>query len=109
MFYRQSCRGSSSGRLRLSRVRLYSRLEGIVRAEPDRMRKRVLEIGCESVRHSRIMPQSSKGEVSFPHGLHFFAAAAEAMRRILVALVRRKASHQHGGPHIHLDLEGSGR
>lgn len=28
---------------------------------------------------------------------HFFAAAAEAMRRILVEAARRKASHKHGG------------
>lgn len=49
---------------------------------------------------------------------HFFAAAAEAMRRILVDNARRKASRKHGGdlhrveldnialitPHIHEDL-----
>src|ERR1700754_4156295 len=28
---------------------------------------------------------------------HFFAAAAEAMRRILVDAARRKQSHKHGG------------
>src|SRR5476651_1241352 len=28
---------------------------------------------------------------------HFFAAAAEAMRRILVEAARRKQSHKHGG------------
>src|SRR6478672_327481 len=30
---------------------------------------------------------------------HFFAAAAEAMRRILVDVARRKRTHKHGGHH----------
>ncbi len=36
---------------------------------------------------------------------HFFAAAAEAMRRILVERVRRKRRHKHGGAmkRVHLD------
>ena len=32
---------------------------------------------------------------------HFFAAAAEAMRRILVEIARRKKRHKHGGDHTH--------
>jgi RNA polymerase sigma factor (TIGR02999 family) len=38
---------------------------------------------------------------------HFFAAAAEAMRRILVDNARRKRSHKHGGGvfHQHADLD----
>ena len=37
---------------------------------------------------------------------HFFAAAAEAMRRILVEEARRKGRQRHGGgfPRVHLDL-----
>lgn len=35
---------------------------------------------------------------------HFFAAAAEAMRRILVDSARRKASAKHGGDHERIDL-----
>ena len=31
---------------------------------------------------------------------HFFAAAAEAMRRILVENARRKTSEKHGGGHL---------
>jgi RNA polymerase sigma factor (TIGR02999 family) len=38
---------------------------------------------------------------------HFFAAAAEAMRRILVESARRKASHKHGGDRHRVDLDGS--
>jgi RNA polymerase sigma factor (TIGR02999 family) len=39
---------------------------------------------------------------------HFYAAAAEAMRRILVENARRKAALKHGGPsdRIDLDLDG---
>jgi RNA polymerase sigma factor (TIGR02999 family) len=34
---------------------------------------------------------------------HFFAAASEAMRRILVENARRKRSHKHGGGLVHQD------
>ena len=37
---------------------------------------------------------------------HFFAAAAEAMRRILVENARRKKSGKHGGDHRRVDLDG---
>jgi len=36
---------------------------------------------------------------------HFFAAAAEAMRRILVDQTRRKRSVKHGGQHVRIDLD----
>src|SRR5438552_7326837 len=36
---------------------------------------------------------------------HFFAAAAEAMRRILVEKARRKRSVKHGGQHVRIDLD----
>src|SRR5207244_2520153 len=41
------------------------------------------------------------------HRGHFFAAAAEAMRRILVDSARRKQSRKHGGDMLrqHADLE----
>ena len=35
---------------------------------------------------------------------HFFAAAAEAMRRILVEQARRKQAGKHGGGRLHVDL-----
>jgi RNA polymerase sigma factor (TIGR02999 family) len=37
---------------------------------------------------------------------HFFAAAGEAMRRILVENARRKKRHKHGGGRSRQDLEG---
>src|SRR5215471_15490025 len=37
------------------------------------------------------------GEQHFENRRHFFAAAAEAMRRILVEQARRKARLKHGG------------
>src|SRR5262245_1137063 len=36
---------------------------------------------------------------------HFFAAAAEAMRRILIEQARRKGRHKHGGKHARVDLD----
>src|SRR5688572_23732383 len=36
---------------------------------------------------------------------HFFAAAAESMRRILIESARRKRRLKHGGEHIRVDLD----
>jgi RNA polymerase sigma factor (TIGR02999 family) len=38
---------------------------------------------------------------------HFFAAAAEAMRRILVDTARRKQAVKHGGNHKRIDLDAA--
>ncbi len=38
---------------------------------------------------------------------HFFAAAAEAMRRILVEAARQKRAHKHGGKLVRHDLDES--
>jgi RNA polymerase sigma factor (TIGR02999 family) len=37
---------------------------------------------------------------------HFFAAAAEAMRRILIETARHKLRHKHGGQRTRVDLDG---
>lgn len=44
------------------------------------------------------------GDQQFDHRGHFFAAAAEAMRRILVDAARRKAAEKHGGGQHRVDL-----
>src|SRR5215475_9811129 len=41
------------------------------------------------------------------HRGHFFAAAAEAIRRILVENARRKQRHKHGGYRCRLSLEAA--
>jgi RNA polymerase sigma factor (TIGR02999 family) len=41
----------------------------------------------------------NNGDMRWDHRGHFFAAAAEAMRRILVENARRKRSGKHGGSH----------
>lgn len=43
-------------------------------------------------------------EPRWENGGHFFAAAAEAMRRILVDAARRKRTHKHGGHRHRVDL-----
>ena len=45
------------------------------------------------------------GDQHFDSRRHFFAAAAEAMRRILVEKARRKRSVKHGGEHVRIDLD----
>lgn len=45
------------------------------------------------------------GQGLFENRAHFFAAAAEAMRRILVERARRKSSAKHGAGAEHCDIE----
>lgn len=45
------------------------------------------------------------GEQSWDGRSHFFSAAAEAMRRILVDQARRRLSQKRGGGHEHVSLE----
>ena len=43
---------------------------------------------------------------SWENRAHFFGAASEAMRRVLVDLARRKARLKHGGGQARVDLDG---
>jgi RNA polymerase sigma factor (TIGR02999 family) len=45
-------------------------------------------------------------DAHFQNRAHFFAAAAEAMRRILIEQARRKSAGRHGGGLERVDLEG---
>src|SRR6516162_4564167 len=47
------------------------------------------------------------GDQQFDNRRHFFAAAAEAMRRILVENARRKRSAKHGGGRQRVDLDAA--
>ena len=42
----------------------------------------------------------------FANRAHFFSAAAEAMRRILIEKARRKRAQRHGGGQQRVDMEG---
>lgn len=42
----------------------------------------------------------------FENRAHFFSAAAEAMRRILIDRARRKLTQRHGGGFVRVELEG---
>jgi RNA polymerase sigma factor (TIGR02999 family) len=45
----------------------------------------------------------------FENRAHFFAAAAEAMRRILIDRARRRGTRRHGGDFQRVDLDGFDR
>jgi len=45
------------------------------------------------------------GQAQFQNRAHFFAAAAEAMRRTLIERARRKRAHRHGGGQQRVELE----
>jgi RNA polymerase sigma factor (TIGR02999 family) len=56
--------------------------------------------------HEAWMRLNRSPEQSFEGRAHFFAAAAETMRRILVERARRKNAVRHGGNQQRLDIEG---
>jgi RNA polymerase sigma factor (TIGR02999 family) len=43
---------------------------------------------------------------NFQNRAHFFSAAAEAMRRILIDRARRRRTRRHGGEYERVDMEG---
>ena len=45
------------------------------------------------------------GEQRFENRAHFFGAAADAMRRILIERARRKLAARHGGEAEHVDVD----
>lgn len=55
--------------------------------------------------HEAWLRLSSDGSPRWQGRAHFFAAAAEAMRRILIDQARRKQAARHGGGWARLDLE----
>jgi RNA polymerase sigma factor (TIGR02999 family) len=55
--------------------------------------------------HEAWLRVSRPGHANFANRAHFFAAAAEAMRRILIDNARRKHALRHGGGQVRVDLE----
>ncbi len=53
----------------------------------------------------RLIPDGERGSANWDSRGHFFSAAAEAMRRILVENARRKQRPKHGGDRVRLDLD----
>ncbi len=47
----------------------------------------------------------NSADIAFANAAHFFSAAAEAMRRILIERARRRLAAKRGGGAEHLDLE----
>lgn len=48
------------------------------------------------------------GERRFENRAHFFAVAAEAMRRILIDRARRRRTRRHGGQHERVEFDDAG-
>ena len=56
--------------------------------------------------HEAWLRMVSDGDRSWQNRAHFFGAASEAMRRILIERARRKMSIKHGGGNERLNIEG---
>jgi RNA polymerase sigma factor (TIGR02999 family) len=57
--------------------------------------------------HEAWLRLDGDGDPGWQNRAHFFAAAAEAMRRILVDRARRKQALRHGGGQVRVELEES--
>ncbi len=73
-------------------------------------RKMAHETGTQTLEptalvHEAWLRLAGKGNPQFANRAHFFAAASEAMRRILVENARRKHTARHGGGRRRLNLE----
>jgi len=55
--------------------------------------------------HEAFLRLSGPGQKPWADRAHFFAAAAEAMRRILVESARRKMRKKRGGERVRVDLD----
>jgi RNA polymerase sigma factor (TIGR02999 family) len=55
--------------------------------------------------HEAWMRLAKHAEQRWENRGHFFAAAAEAMRRILIENARRKSRHKHGGGQLRVELD----
>jgi RNA polymerase sigma factor (TIGR02999 family) len=56
--------------------------------------------------HEAWLRLGSHPESQWQNRAHFYAAAADAMRRILIDNARRKQAQRHGGGWIRVDLDG---
>jgi RNA polymerase sigma factor (TIGR02999 family) len=56
--------------------------------------------------HEAWLRMVGDGDRTWQNRAHFFGAAAEAMRRILIERARRKSSLKHGGGRERLNIEG---
>jgi RNA polymerase sigma factor (TIGR02999 family) len=56
--------------------------------------------------HEAYLRLTESEQSSWANRAHFFSAAAEAMRRILIDHARRRQAFCHGGGHEHVPLDG---
>jgi len=78
---------------------LFTRLYGELRAMADRQirsERPGLTLQPTALVHEAFLRMTASGQ-SWPNERYFYAAAAEAMRRILVERARRVSRHKHGG------------
>ena len=73
-------------------------------------RQMAVETGTQTLQptalvHEAWLRLAGKGNPHFANRAHFFGAAAEAMRRILIENARRKRAVRHGGGQHRLDIQ----
>ncbi len=83
---------------------VYGELRGLARAKLARERPD-LTLQATALVHEAWLRLSEGNSQSWENRRHFFAAAAGAMRRILVERARRRMRHKHGGTHRRIDFE----
>lgn len=83
---------------------LYDELRRLARYRMDRERPGQT-LQPTALVHEAYLRLTSGGSVRWNSRAHFFGAAAEAMRRILIEQARRKSARRHGGGQERLDAD----
>jgi RNA polymerase sigma factor (TIGR02999 family) len=86
--------------------RLYGELRRIAESQMSRERPG-LTLQPTALVHEAFMRLSADGDVRWDNPRHFYAAAGEAMRRILVERARRVSRLKHGGGRARQSMESA--
>jgi RNA polymerase sigma factor (TIGR02999 family) len=87
-------------------TQVYEQLRGLARRHMAQERAG-LTLQPTALVHEAYLRLLGNGPVEFQNRAHFFAAAAEAMRRILIERARRRSRAKHGGGRARFDLSDS--
>ena len=87
-------------------VQVYEELRRIARARMARERPGHT-LQPTALVHEAYLRLVGDAEIAWDSRAHFYAAAAEAMRRILIDHARRRATRKHGGDRVREPLEGA--
>ena len=80
---------------------LYGELKGIARGQ---LRNERIDLQATGLVHEAFLKLFGKEQATWENRRHFFGAAAQAMRRILIEMARKRQADKRGGDRIQVTL-----